>query len=108
MVFQVEEYAVELNELVQPLVWRMQRRDKALADQLSRAVASVALNIAEGNGSDPGNKRARFFTALGSARETRTALRLGVARRYFFIEDAGNSLRLLDRILAILWSLTHR
>jgi hypothetical protein len=68
MAFQVEECAVELNVVVQPLVLRVLRRDRALADQLSRSAASVALNISEGNGSDPGNRLARFFTASGSAR----------------------------------------
>jgi four helix bundle protein len=108
MAFQVEECAIELNEEVQPLVLRVGRQDRALADQLSRAASSVALNISEDNGSDPGNRRARFFTASGSARETRTALRLSVARRYFFTEDATAALALLDRILAMLWRLTRR
>ncbi|HVY26305.1 MAG TPA: four helix bundle protein [Polyangiaceae bacterium] len=108
MAFHVEECAVELNTVLQPLVLCVQRRDRALADQLSRAAASVALNIAEANGSDPGNRRARFFTASGSARETRTALRLGVARRYYVEEDATAALALVDRVLAMLWRLTRK
>jgi four helix bundle protein len=97
-----------LNAVVQPLVLRIRRRERALADQLSRAASSVALNIAEANGSDPGNRRARFFTASGSARETRTALRLGAGRRYYCAEEATAALALLDRILAMLWKLTRK
>jgi four helix bundle protein len=96
-----------MNEVVQPLILRVRRWDRALADQLARAASSVALNIAEANGSDPGNRRARFFTASGSARETRTALRLGVVRSYFLSEEATGALALLDRILAMLWRLTR-
>jgi four helix bundle protein len=108
MAFQVEEYAFEVIVMAQPLIQRIQRRDKSLADQLSRASSSVALNIAEGNGSDPGNRRARFFTASGSAKETRAALRVGVLRRYFVADEAAAASKLLDRIIAILWSLTRR
>lgn len=94
--------------MVQPLIERIRRRDRSLADQLSRASSSIALNIAEGNGSDPGNRRARFFTASGSAKETRAALRVGVLRRYFVVDEAAAALKLLERIIAILWSLTRR
>jgi four helix bundle protein len=95
-------------EALEPLMGRVRRRDRGLADQLSRASASVALNIAEAAYSDPGNKRARLFTAAGSANETRAALRVSVSRRYFGAEEAGAALQLLDRISAILWSLTHK
>lgn len=47
MPFQVEEYAYELMGALRPLVGRIKRQDRALADQLSRAASSVALNIAE-------------------------------------------------------------
>jgi four helix bundle protein len=71
MVFEVEEAAIQLIEVVRPLVPRIKARDRALADQLTRAASSVALNIGESNYSDPGNRRARLFTAAGSASETR-------------------------------------
>ena len=53
-----------------PLIARVQTRDRSLADQMRRAAASVALNIAEAKGVALGNKRVRVETALGSARET--------------------------------------
>ncbi len=108
MAFQVEEYAYELIGLLQPLVVRIKRQDKSLADQLTRAASSIALNIAESSYSDPGNKRARLFTAAGSANETRAALRVAIAWSHFTPADAKASLALVDRIVAILWSLTKR
>ena len=40
---------------------------------------SMVLNIGEAQYSDPGNRRSRFYTAAGSANETRSALRLAIA-----------------------------
>ncbi len=59
-----------------PLVHALRRVDRSLSDQLRRAAQSVVLNIAEACGSDPGNARARFATACGSAKETRAALHI--------------------------------
>jgi four helix bundle protein len=107
MVFEVEEMAVQLVEALRPIVPRIRARDRGLADQLTRAASSVALNIGEGNYSDPGNRRARFFTAAGSANETRLALRVAVAWAYCSPGEAEAAHLLLQRILKILWKLTH-
>ena len=40
---------------------RIKQRDKSLADQLSRAASSIALNIGEAELSDPGNRKSRLF-----------------------------------------------
>jgi len=48
MVFEAEEVAIQLIEVLRPLVSRIKARDRALADQLTRAASSVALNIGEG------------------------------------------------------------
>ena len=83
------------------------RRDGALADQLRRAMASVALNMAEGSGSQGRNRTARYFNALGSAREVGTALEVAQAFGYVRGVDAQLVER-LDRIRATLWKLTTR
>ena len=79
---QVAELSFQLIEELRPLVAEIKRRDRSLADQLMRAASSVALNIAEAQKSDGGNMRARFFTAAGSANESRAALRVAVGWRH--------------------------
>jgi len=78
MSFHVEQVSYELIAVLRPLLPRIQRRDRALAVQLTRAASSISLNISEANYSCPGNRRARFFTAAGSANETRAALRVAL------------------------------
>ena len=107
MAFQVLELSIELVDALAPLLPRIKQRDKALADQLSRAASSIALNCGEAEYSDPGNKRARLFSAAGSAGETRVALRLAVAWRIVGEREADRAMELLRRILAILWKMTR-
>lgn len=103
----VLELSIELVGALAPLMPRIKQRDKALADQLSRAANSVALNIGEAEHSDPGNKRARLFSAAGSAGETRVALRLAVAWGILGEKEAAAALALLRRIVAIRWRMTR-
>jgi four helix bundle protein len=103
----VASLSVELVAALRPLVVRIKRHDRSLADQLVRAASSVALNIAEAEYSDPGNKRARFFTAAGSANESLAALRVAVAWGYFAQGEAEAAEALLRRVLAMLWRLTR-
>ncbi len=79
-----------------------------MADQLVRAATSVALNIGEADLSDPGNQRARFFSAAGSANESLMALR--VARQWGYLPEAdcAKAEALLGRIVAMLWRLTRK
>jgi four helix bundle protein len=107
MPFQVEEAAYQLIAALRPVMPRIKGQDRALAEQLSRAASSVALNIAEANYSDPGNRRARLFTAAGSANETRAVLRVALESGYCDAEEAAAARALLDRVLAMLWKLTR-
>jgi four helix bundle protein len=72
-----------------------------------RAASSVALNIAEGEQSDPGTRRARFYSAAASANETLAALQVGVAWGYFPAREMESAAALLRRMLGMLWKLTH-
>lgn len=107
MSLQVASVSLEMVAALRPLVPRIRRHDRSLADQLVRAASSVALNIAEAEYSDPGTKKARFFTAAGSANETLAAIRVAVAWGYFRVEEAEVAEALLRRILAMLWRLTR-
>jgi four helix bundle protein len=63
--------AIEYVRLTRPLVLRLRRQDAVMADQLQRAVLSVACNIAEGAGEfSPGDKARLYRYALRSATET--------------------------------------
>ena len=107
MAFQVAELSFELVGALKPLIPRVRRHERALADQMARAASSIALNIAEAEYSDPGNRKARFHSAAGSANETLAALRVAVAWGYFAEPEAERASALLRRILPILWKLTR-
>ena len=79
-------FAIQVATGVRPVVEQVGRRDKALADQMRRAVSSVVLNLAEALGSDAGNRRARLATSRGSLSEARAAVQLAAAWGY--IDDA--------------------
>jgi four helix bundle protein len=63
--------AIEYVQATRPLVVRLRRRDLVIADQLQRAVLSVACNVAEGAGEfSPGDKARLYRYALRSATES--------------------------------------
>lgn len=97
--------AMEAAGELGPVLERVAQRDRALADQLRRALASVVLNIAEGERSSGGNARLRFATAAGSNAETRAALRLAAAWGYVPHERVSAIDQRLDRVAAMLWRL---
>jgi four helix bundle protein len=70
---------------------------RSLADQIMRSSSSIALNVGEAELNDPGNRRARFFTAAGSAGETYTAVRVAIAWRYFTAKE-GEAPRLRPKV----------
>ena len=84
MKLEVSRLALQTIATLRPLVARIRRYDRSLAVQLVRAASSLALNLGEGEYSDPGTKRARYCNAAGSANETRTALAVAVAWGYVF------------------------
>jgi hypothetical protein len=56
---------------------------------------------------DPGNRRARFYTAAGSANETLAALRVAAAWGYFSPSEAEVAAATLRKMLGMLWKLTR-
>ena len=85
----IHETAIELVREVMPLIREIERNDPDLARQMRRAVMSTPLNIAEG--SDQAGKRRglHYRIALGSARETWSALRAAEAAGYIQKPDGG-------------------
>jgi four helix bundle protein len=104
----VHEVAFEMVRDIRPLIDRIARRDRALAQQLKRSASSVPLNIGEGAYSRGGNQLTRFQDAAGSANETRSALRVAEAWGYIRPTERAVVDALLDRVCAMLWRLTHR
>ena len=104
----VQDVAVEMILELRPLVAAIGRQDGDLARQIRRSASSVALNIAEGAHSRGGNEVNRYASAAGSASETRAALAVAEAWGYVSADACVKADALLDRVLAMLWGLTHR
>ena len=93
---------------MRPLLDRVERRGRALADQLRRAASSVALNLAEGDGVAGGNRTLRRRTALGSLYEVRSGLEVAVALGYLAKADAATAEHLAWRVGGMLYRLVNR
>jgi four helix bundle protein len=106
--FVVLEVTIQAIEILRPIVAQIRRCDRDLGEQLRRALSSIALNLAEGNQSDGGNRIARFSTAAGSNHECRAALRVAVAWGYIENVHIADGEALLDRIAAMLHRLGAR
>jgi four helix bundle protein len=106
--FQALDVALEAISVLAPVVAKIQRFDRDLADQLRRALSSIALNTAEGNRSQGGNRVARFSTAAGSTSESRAALRVAMAWGYVATCEVEAGEARLDRVAAMLHRLGAR
>jgi four helix bundle protein len=91
--------------LMRGVLAAIERRDADLARQLRRAASSVVLNIAEGSGSFGRVRTARYRTALGSARETLSCLRVAEALGYVEAMPEGLIAR-IDRVVGTLVRVT--
>ena len=105
--FAVLELALDVLGRLRPVLEFIRARDRDLADQLRRSASSIALNLAESNGSDSGNRRARLRTALGSTQETRAALRVAQAWQYLSRSQVDPLEADLDRVAAMTFRLLH-
>ena len=103
-----QHVATDAVRLLRPLVERIHRHDRNLADQLKRAASSVVLNLAEAAYNNSGHRRSRFESARGSANEVRAALSLGIAWGYIPEAEAAQVDALYDRVLAMTYRLWLR
>ncbi|MEZ4438262.1 MAG: four helix bundle protein [Polyangiaceae bacterium] len=98
---------IRLARDVGAIARQVARHDRSLTDQMRRAWTSAAHNASEGQ-HQRGNKRInRMCDAMGSARETRTAILLAEAYGYI---DRAQALPLAQRIddcVAQLYRLAH-
>ena len=97
--------AIQLCRDCVPFIAKIGEHDRNLADQLRRAVTSIALNIAESDGQAGGHRRQGRLTALGSAREVHACLEIGEALAYVGTMPAAMQAR-LNQVLGTLVNLT--
>jgi four helix bundle protein len=96
----IYQVILQFLEELQPVVRRIELRDRDLGRQLRRALCSIALNVAEGMYSRGRNRQARYHTALGSARETLSCLE--VAQRCWAIAPSSAQHAQLNQIIGTL------
>ena len=97
----IHDDMLDALRLMRGLIAAIERRDADLARQLRRAASSVVLNLAEGSGSFGRVRTARYRTALGSARETLSCLRVAEALGY--VEAVPDALlACMDRVVGTL------
>jgi len=100
--------AIELVRQLRVPLELLERRDRKLADQLRRAVQSIALNVAEGRGRKGGEKTQLWRYAHGSAEEAEAALVVAEALGYVTWNELVVPPETLDRLHAMLWRLSGR
>jgi four helix bundle protein len=105
--FQALEVSLDLVRALRRPVALVRNRDRDLSQQIRRAASSIALNIAEGRERAGADRAHHWRVAAGSAAEVRAALRVAVAWGDVEDRDVARALELLDRVLAMLWRMTH-
>ena len=83
----VQILVLDMIKQLKPVLTVIGRKDSSLENQIRRAATSIALNLAEGVGSDGGIKKQRYRTALGSLDEVRMALQVALALGYLSAID---------------------
>ena len=107
MSLQAFDISLELiRSLEQPLAI-LDRRDPDLAKQVRRAAASVPLNLSEGSRRTGKDRNHLWRVAAGSADEVAASLRVAEAFGYLQSIATAQALAHCDRVLAMLWRMTH-
>jgi four helix bundle protein len=104
----IYDKSLEVVRSVVRLSRRVQEQDPDLARQMRRACMSVPLNMQEGLYSQGGNRAARFYNAMGSARETMACLHVSVAAEYLMQPDVDADLDRIDHVIGALWKLSGK
>ncbi len=106
--FDAYDVAIEIAYAIRPLIEKIRRYDKELADQGKRATQSIGNNVAEGRRRTKGDRIHLFQVALGSASETESTLHQAEAWGYLQPDETTEALELLDREQRMLWGLSNR
>ena len=101
----VHSVVIELIREVAPVAKLIARHDSDLAKQLRRALSSVALNIAEASDQRGARRDSHYSIALGSARESWSALQ--VAAAWGYIAEPVAMKNRFDEVIGTLVRVTH-
>ena len=107
IMFHVLEVSLTVVEELREPLRVLRTTDADLWRQMRRAGSSIPLNIAEGSRRIGKDRRHLWRVAAGSADEVRVALRTAVAWGDLQAPQTQRSMQLLDRVIAMLWKLTH-
>jgi four helix bundle protein len=105
--FAAYDLALQAADALRPVLDPINRRDSDLCRQIRRAASSVAMCLDEGSQRAGGDRLHLYRVAAGSAAEVRTALALATTWGYVTSQEADRAHVLFDRVVAILWRLTH-
>ena len=105
--FQALEVSLDLVRSLRRPLGRIRVRDRSLHDQIRSAASSVPLNLAEGRRRSGADRVHHWRIASGSADELRAALRVALAWGDVEESEVSGTFELLDRVLAMLWRMTH-
>ena len=107
MRFDAFEVALEMIRAIHKVMDQIARQDRDLAEQIRRAVSSIALNVSEGTKRTGRDRAHSYRVAAGSANEVRAGLLVAEAFGYVTREAIARGLELIDRELAMLWRLNN-
>jgi four helix bundle protein len=105
MSFAAYDVSLELVRELAPIVPVVEDHDRDLAEQMRRAATSVVLGISQGRARSGNGQRRAFEIAAVSASRLLAAIDASLA--WGWIAEADHARALLDRVLAMLWRLTH-
>ena len=104
----VGDVTLEAIGAMRPLVEGIRRRDRALSEQLVRAMTNVALSITRAEFPVQGTRRGHLFAAVASASEAQALLCLAIDWGYCAAPRAKPARALLDKTHAMLCGLVRR
>lgn len=101
------EVALQLAELLAPLLKIVKLKNKSLGEQMERALESIVLNLGEGSRSQGRNRERFFWIASGSLEELLAGLRLSLAFGLLERVQLREVEPVADRLRGLVWGLTN-
>ena len=105
--FEALDVWFQMSQALCSVLKQIQQHDRDLALQLRRAGASAPSCLSEGSQRVGRDRLHLYRIAGGSAAEVLTQLELAIAWGYVARDEAQPVIELADRVVAIVWRLTH-